>query len=104
MHLKDRISRNNFQIFTDGNSHNNSKSPRNHSGNGHSAGKGKTGEACRLYNRGHCKFGASCRFPHKCSYCNKFSHTVLMCRKLVADREKSQSKTREVSKQPKDES
>ena len=41
----------------------------------------------RKYNKGKCKFGQGCHYDHRCSYCHKFTHTVLTCRKLIADRE-----------------
>ena len=46
--------------------------------------------ACPKYNKGKCPFGSSCQYDHKCSYCFKFGHTVLTCRKLIADRERGQ--------------
>ena len=45
------------------------------------------GEPCRCYNRGRCPFGAECNFDHHCSYCFKFGHTVLNCRKLIVDKD-----------------
>ena len=52
----------------------------------------KSNEACRCYNRGHCKFGSKCSYEHKRSYCGKVGHTVLNCRKLIADKERTLSK------------
>ena len=48
-------------------------------------------KACKRYNRGRCKFGQGCRYEHKCSYCGKFGHTILTCRKLTADKERAAS-------------
>ena len=42
---------------------------------------------CRKYNKGRCNFGAGCRFKHKCSYCFKFGHNILVCHKLIYDQE-----------------
>ena len=47
--------------------------------------RGKGGEPCRRFNRGKCNFGNNCKYDHRCSYCYKFGHTVLTCRKASAD-------------------
>ena len=57
--------------------------------NGTPGNKSKVNEPCRKFNKGKCKFGSSCRYEHRCSYCFKFGHTVMNCRKLLADRERS---------------
>ena len=57
--------------------------------------KGKVNEPCRKFNKGKCKFGNSCRYEHRCSYCFKFGHNVLTCRKLAADRERGVSSRRD---------
>ena len=49
----------------------------------------KSNEPCRRYNRGKCMAGTSCRYDHCCSYCFKFGHTILTCRKLLADQERA---------------
>ena len=36
--------------------------------------------------RGKCNFGATCKYEHRCSYCFKFGHSVLNCRKAASDR------------------
>ena len=41
----------------------------------------KQNDACRRFNRGKCNLGTNCRYDHKCSYCNKFGHGSLHCRK-----------------------
>ena len=52
-----------------------------------SANKGKTStEPCRRFNRGRCNYGTNCKFDHRCSYCNKFGHAAVNCRKAIADR------------------
>ena len=48
----------------------------------------RNGEVCRQFNKGKCNFGINCRYEHKCSYCYKFGHNVLNCRKASADRGK----------------
>ena len=55
--------------------------------------KGKGGEPCRRFNREKCKFGATCRYDHRCSYCHKFGHAVINCRKLLADMDKGGKRT-----------
>ena len=52
----------------------------------------KFNEPCKWYNRGHCSFGANCCYDHKCSYCFKTGHTILNCRKLMADKEHALNK------------
>ena len=74
LRLRDKISR---QDNSSGFNHNNN----------HKSGGGKSSDPCRRYNKGKCNFGPSCRYDHKCSYCFKFGHTILNCRKLQADRE-----------------
>ena len=44
-------------------------------------------EPCRRFNRGRCNFGANCKFEHRCSYCFKFGHGSVNCRKAQGDRE-----------------
>ena len=51
----------------------------------------RVGEPCQRYNQGWCLFGASCKYKHKCSYCFKFGHSILTCRKLIVDRERNRS-------------
>ena len=65
----------------------------NYSNNGNSNGRRSgSGEPCRRYNRGKCKFGATCKYEHRCSYCNKFGHGFFNCRKASADRERNVGK------------
>ena len=47
---------------------------------------GKQSEPCRRFNWGKCNFGAQCKYEHRCSYCFKFGHGVLTCRKAQGDR------------------
>ena len=53
---------------------------------------GSREEPCRRFNRGHCTYGTKCKYDHRCSYCFKFGHHVLNCRKAAADREAKSSK------------
>ena len=60
------------------------------SGGGHSPGsnKDRIPEPCKRYNRRKCNYGTLWRYEHHCSYCLKFRHTILTCRKLLADQER----------------
>ena len=83
MRLRDRlthVSQNNVQGF--------SALPKNVM----DANGTKINDYCKRYNRGYCKFGASCCFEHRCSYCNKFGHSILQCSKLKADMERNHKK------------
>ena len=53
--------------------------------------KTKVSDECKRYNRGHCSYGSSCKFDHKCSFCGKFGHPVITCRKLMRAKEKRSS-------------
>ena len=91
MKLRDRIICNDNVSNNNGHSHfhqaaNSQVSP------GSMGTKSKINEPCCRFNRGKCKFGASCRYEHRCSYCHKFGHTVINCRKLIADQERSGKK------------
>ena len=50
-------------------------------------------EVCRKFNRGKCNFGSACKYDHRCSYCYKFGHPSLSCRKASADRTDNTQKT-----------
>ena len=70
---------------------------RNSSGNVGSPGtsdQGRIGEPCRHYNKGKCPFDADCHYEHRCSYCFKFGHSVIYCRKLQADQEWGRSNSK----------
>ena len=90
MRVKDRLT------FTKGESNHRNyaasgfNSHGNNNGNGNS--KTKNNEPCRRLNKGKCKFGANCRYEHRCSYCLKFAHAILTCRKLILDMDKGQVK------------
>ena len=59
--------------------------------------KGKTvtlDDVCRHFNKGRWPFGSSCRFKHRCSYCFKFGHAILSCRKLAADLERERNRNK----------
>ena len=47
----------------------------------------KSSDYCKRFNKGKCNLGKSCRYEHRCSYWNKFGHGVIVCRKLVFDRD-----------------
>ena len=57
-------------------------------------GGGKTNDICRRFSRGRCTYGRNCRYEHRCSYCNKFGHPVVQCRKAAADRESTERGTK----------
>ena len=68
------------------------KAPRGDTSFQHGSGSksnnnSKSTDPCHRYNKGKCNFGTSCRYEHKCSYCFKYGHTILNCRKLQADLE-----------------
>ena len=54
---------------------------------------GRINEPCRRYNKGRCPFGSDCHYEHHCSYCFKFGHSVLFCRKLQADQERGRARS-----------
>ena len=64
--------------------------PNNYkSGNSNAKGTGnKYNDHCKRYNRGKCNLSSACAYDHKCLYCNKFGHGILVCRKLIFDKEK----------------
>ena len=55
--------------------------------------KSRLGEVCRRYNRGRCSYGTSCRYEHRCSFCNKFGHPLIHCRRAQNDRDRDKDKT-----------
>ena len=79
MRLQDRVRFNDFGRHITG---------KNGKANGKTSPSGGN-DACRKYNLGKCPFGSGCKYDHKCSYCFKFGHTILTCRKLIADRDRN---------------
>ena len=55
--------------------------------------KSRLGEVCRRYNRGRCSYSTSCRYEHRCSFCNKFGHPLIHCRRAQNDRDGDKDKT-----------
>ena len=92
MKLKDRIYKSDQYAGSSSSSGVTAKTFQNGNNNNHTPnGKGgKANKPCQRFNKGFCKFGTGCRFEHRCSYCFKFGHSVLHCRKLIIDREKAQ--------------
>ena len=43
-------------------------------------------QGCRRFNKGRCTYGGTCRYEHKCFYCNKMGHGVVVCRQLMNDK------------------
>ena len=80
MRLQEKVRFNEFHKHLGGKVHRNG-------GNGNGKTSSPSGEPCRKYNKGKCNFSNSCRYDHCRSYCFKFGHTILTCRKLIADRE-----------------
>ena len=66
----------------------------NGSGSG-SSSSGKPNEFCKRLNQtGRCSYGNECKYEHRCSYCFRFGHGVINCRKLRMDRENGYRKDR----------
>ena len=60
---------------------------------------GKDREICWLFNKGHCSYGHSCKFDHRCAYCNKQGHSKQNCRLRMKDKhEKGDSNNNAVKK------
>ena len=66
--LNDRVSANS-QVF-------------NTSNNQYRGGEGRKrkGKICFGFNAGHCEYGFSCKFEHKCGICGKYGHGAFNCR------------------------
>ena len=83
MRLKDKLIRGDnhaHQMLSSRESYGNSRSP------GDQSQGVDVNNICRRYNRGHCTFRQTCRYDHRCSFCFKFGHSVINCRKLQSDR------------------
>ena len=97
MKLRDRVNK--AEMFSSSNNLGYRPQPTGHSLDG-TPGSGfnraKINEPCKRFNRGHCNFGPNCKYEHRCAYapCGKFGHSILQCRKLVADKQKSASKSK----------
>ena len=70
LRLRDRVHGNQVGQSTSG-----------YSGGQQGASRAKVNEPCRRFNRGRCNFGSNCKYEHRCTYCLKFGHSVLNCRK-----------------------
>ena len=79
MKLRDRVFRSEMP------SHNSGYSGQNNSGKG----SNNPNDYCKRFNKGICNLGRECANEHCCSYCHKFGHGVIVCRKLIFDKEKS---------------
>ena len=71
LRLKDKLSHHGNSMY---NSHNNQNQPSDNKNQG-----------CKRFNRGRCTYGMACRYEHRCFYCNKFGHGVVVCRSLKND-------------------
>ena len=90
MRLRDRISKNeSFGQFAGGNSSN------NHTPD-------KSSDYCKRFNKGKCNLGSGCRFEHRCYYCHKFGHGIIVCRKLMFDKEINHPKKKDAVHQRND--
>ena len=78
-----------------------SSTPNHHSGqstwvgnnyNNHQSGgtwhRSRSSSPCQRYNKGKCNLGKDCKYDHRCTYFNKFGHGVIVCCKLIFDKEK----------------
>ena len=79
MRLKDRIHRSEIAF-------NNNNSNVQGFANQGNTNRARIPEPCRRFNRGWCNFGSNCKYEHKCSYCLKFGHGAVNCRRANADR------------------
>ena len=52
--------------------------------NFNSTGGQTRNEICKRYNKGKCLYSSECNFEHRCSFCFKFGHSVINCRRLRA--------------------
>ena len=59
---------------------------KSHSGGSTSDRDVRKADLCKQFNKtGRCSFRSSCRYEHRCSFCFKFGHAVINCRRLKAE-------------------
>ena len=90
MRLKDRLRSKAFAFSKQGKSNSSSKPGRSN--------QGGSAEPCRCFNHGRCNFGTTCKYEHHCTYCGKFCHGFLVCRKASADRGKQHTSDKRENK------
>ena len=89
LRLRDRISKGSE---TPGHHHHQQHSQSGGKQKGGGGSSSSSFDYCKRFNRGKCNLGKSCRYKHHCTYCNKFGHGVVVCRKLIFDRENKLNK------------
>ena len=90
MKLRDRVAHNDSTPIQ----HNFGGGNKNQGGQGNHKG-GKSTDPCRRFNKGKCNLGKDCHFDHRCTYCNKFGHGIIVCRKLIYDKDKAGKHSKE---------
>ena len=72
--LKDRLT---YFRSNQGQGANDKGGSSNYSNNGNNRFK----RICHNFNQGHCEYGLSCKFEHRCGICGKFGHGTVNCRR-----------------------